>query len=308
MSIITLIIVAGALILGGYACYRIKQQKKIDIEIEQKNKKILENYNELQIKEKNLINKLKLLEEQEYKATEKLKELANTNENAATAFEQYVAALEQAYNQKEKEFENNIQLLDNSYAIAQKSWIDKQTEVLSDLDRIKNTRAAAMEAQLKEQEIKAQKEYYSINISALELNDVKILRDIEYKLNNPRVLRMLIWQNFFREPMNQLCNNIIGVKTKSGIYKITNQLTNMCYIGQAVDLAKRWKDHAKCGLGIDTPVNNKLYKAMQLNGLENFTWEILEECPSNELNEKEKFYIELYQADKFGYNAKGGNK
>lgn len=49
-----------------------------------------------------------------------------------------------------------------------------------------------MEAQLKEQEIKAQKEYYSINISALELNDVKILRDIEYKLNNPRVLRMLI--------------------------------------------------------------------------------------------------------------------
>lgn len=308
MSIITLIIVAGALILGGYACYRIKQQKKIDIEIEQKNKKILENYNELQIKEKNLINKLKLLEEQEYKATEKLKELANTNENAATAFEQYVAALEQAYNQKEKEFENNIQLLDNSYAIAQKSWIDKQTEVLSDLDRIKNTRAAAIEAQLKEQEIKAQKEYYSINISALELNDVKILRDIEYKLNNPRVLRMLIWQNFFREPMNQLCNNIIGVKTKSGIYKITNQLTNMCYIGQAVDLAKRWKDHAKCGLGIDTPVNNKLYKAMQLNGLENFTWEILEECPSNELNEKEKFYIELYQADKFGYNAKGGNK
>ena len=308
MSIITLIIVAGALILGGYACYRIKQQKKIDIEIEQKNKKILENYNELQIKEKNLINKLKLLEEQEYKATEKLKELANTNENAATAFEQYVAALEQAYNQKEKEFENNIQLLDNSYAIAQKSWIDKQTEVLSDLDRIKNTRAAAMEAQLKEQEIKAQKEYYSINISALELNDVKILRDIEYKLNNPRVLRMLIWQNFFREPMNQLCNNIIGVKTKSGIYKITNQLTNMCYIGQAVDLAKRWKDHAKCGLGIDTPVNNKLYRAMQLNGLENFTWEILEECPSNELNEKEKFYIELYQADKFGYNAKGGNK
>ena len=53
MSIITLIIVAGALILGGYAYYRIKQQKKIDIEIEQKNKKILENYNELKIKEKN---------------------------------------------------------------------------------------------------------------------------------------------------------------------------------------------------------------------------------------------------------------
>lgn len=308
MEILALVIVVAALALGGYAYYSIRQQKKIDTEIEQKNKEILENYNELQIKEKILIDKLKLLEQQEQKATDKLKELAITNENAATAFEQYVAALEQAYNQKEKEFESNIQLLDDSYSIAQKSWIDKQTAILSDLDKIKKTRAAAIEAQLKEQEIKAQKEYYSINISTLELNDVKILREIEYKLNNPRVLRMLVWQNFFREPMNQLCNNIIGIKTKSGIYKITNQITNICYIGQAVDLAKRWKDHAKCGLGIDTPVNNKLYKAMQTDGIENFTWEILEECSSNELNEKEKFYIELYQADKYGYNAKGGNK
>lgn len=308
MEILALVIVVAALVLGGYAYYRIRQQKKIDTEIEQKNKEILENYNELQIKEKILIDKLKLLEQQEQKATDKLKELAITNENAATAFEQYVAALEQAYNQKEKEFESNIQLLDDSYSIAQKSWIDKQTAILSDLDKIKKTRAAAIEAQLKEQEIKAQKEYYSINISTLELNDVKILREIEYKLNNPRVLRMLVWQNFFREPMNQLCNNIIGIKTKSGIYKITNQITDICYVGQAVDLAKRWKDHAKCGLGIDTPVNNKLYKAMQTDGIENFTWEILEECSSNELNEKEKFYIELYQADKYGYNVKGGNK
>lgn len=308
MNILTFIIVVIALSLGGYAYYIIKAQKKINNDIEEKNKKILENYKELQIKEKNLIDKLKLLENQEQKETEKLKNLTLTNEGAATAFEQYVEALEQAYKQKEEEFESSIHLLDNSYAIAQKSWIDKQTEVLADLDKIKKTRAAALEAQLKEEEIKAQKEYYSINISAIDLKDVKILRDIEYKLNNPRVLRMLIWQTFFREPMNQLCNNIIGVNTKSGVYKITNQLTDMCYIGQAIDLAKRWKDHAKCGLGIDTPVNNKLYKSMQIDGLENFTWEILEECSNNELNEKEKFYIELYQADKFGYNAKGGNK
>ena len=308
MSILTFIIVVIALSLGGYAYYIIKTQKKINNDIEEKNKKILENYKELQIKEKNLIDKLTLLENQEQKETEKLKNLTLTNEGAATAFEQYVEALEQAYKQKEEEFESSIHLLDNSYAIAQKSWIDKQTEVLADLDKIKKTRAAALEAQLKEEEIKTQKEYYSINISAIDLKDVKILRDIEYKLNNPRVLRMLIWQTFFREPMNQLCNNIIGTSIKSGVYKITNQLTDMCYIGQAVDLAKRWKDHAKYGLGIDTPVNNKLYKSMQIDGLENFTWEILEECSNNELNEKEKFYIELYQADKYGYNSKGGNK
>ena len=42
-------------------------------------------------------------------------------------------------------------------------------------------------------------------------------------------------------------------------------------------------------------------------GLENFTFEILEKCKSNELDAKEKFYIDLYQADKFGLNSKGGN-
>jgi hypothetical protein len=53
--------------------------------------------------------------------------------------------------------------------------------------------------------------------------------------------------------MTTLCNNILGTKTICGIYKITNLNTNMCYIGQAVDMATRWKTHCKCGLGIDTP-------------------------------------------------------
>jgi group I intron endonuclease len=80
----------------------------------------------------------------------------------------------------------------------------------------------------------------------------------------------------------------------------------MCYIGQAVDLARRWKDHAKCGLGIDTPASNKLYKAMIEDGLWNFSFEILEECPSAQLNEKEKYYIQLYKSYEFGYNSNKG--
>ena len=50
---------------------------------------------------------------------------------------------------------------------------------------------------------------------------------------------------------------------------------------------KRWKDHAKCGLGIDTPASNKLYKAMLEDGLYNFSFELLEKCSRDELNEKE---------------------
>ena len=42
---------------------------------------------------------------------------------------------------------------------------------------------------------------------------------------------------------------------------------------------------------------------MQENGLENFSFELLEECLPEELNEKEKFYINLYQTNDFGYNS-----
>ena len=108
--------------------------------------------------------------------------------------------------------------------------------------------------------------------------------------------------------MTALCNNILGTAIVSGVYKITNQETGECYIGQAVDVAKRWKDHAKCGLGIDTPVNNKLYKAIQEYGIWNFSWELLEKCDKELLNEKEKYYIELYDSKNYGYNSSIGIK
>jgi hypothetical protein len=60
---------------------------------------------------------------------------------------------------------------------------------------------------------------------------------------------------------------ILGNGTKCGIYKITNTLDNKSYIGQSVDVYKRWCDHCKAGLGIDTPVGNKLYQSIQKTGL-----------------------------------------
>ena len=108
--------------------------------------------------------------------------------------------------------------------------------------------------------------------------------------------------------MSALAASILGDKVITGIYKITNIETTECYIGQAVNVAQRWKDHAKCGLGIDAPAGNKLYKAMQKFGLTKFTWELLEECPATELNAKEAAYIELYKSVDFGYNSLKGNK
>jgi hypothetical protein len=65
-------------------------------------------------------------------------------------------------------------------------------------------------------------------------------------------------------------------------------------------------DHCKAGLGIDTPQGNQLYAAMLEYGLDSFSFELLLECESSQLNEKEKYFIELYNSDAIGYNMNKG--
>ena len=62
------------------------------------------------------------------------------------------------------------------------------------------------------------------------------------------------------------------------------------------------------GIGIDTPQGNKLYKAMQEYGIECFSFELLEQCELEKLNEKERYFIDLYSASTLGYNSNKGNK
>ena len=71
------------------------------------------------------------------------------------------------------------------------------------------------------------------------------------------------------------------------------------------DISERFKQHIKCGLGIDTP-SNTLYTAMMKDGVENFTFEVLEECDRATLNDREKYYISFYRAQEHGYNMSRG--
>ncbi|MCI7204407.1 MAG: hypothetical protein MSA15_00185 [Clostridium sp.] len=43
-------------------------------------------------------------------------------------------------------------------------------------------------------------------------------------------------------------------------------------------------------------------------GLDSYSWELLEECPREKLDEKEKYYINLYDACNYGFNSTKGNK
>ena len=224
--------------------------------------------------------------------------LIEDNKNISQqAFEEYWNNLENAYSEAEEDFDTRVNNL--------KANIQREQ---AELDKLKATRAAAHEAMLREQEVKDNKDAYRLVPSASDLADSRRLEVVKRELNKPRILCMLIWQTYWQPLAKKQFPLILQDKTKCGIYKITNLITDECYVGQSVDIYKRWNDHCKCGLGIDTPPGNKLYKAIQEYGLDNFTFELLTECKQAELNEKEKYFIELYQADTFGYNSTGGNK
>lgn len=304
------------LCISAYVLYKAycmsKNTNEINKEVEEENEKLLKvndtltkNRNELEIKI------------QENAA--QLQGITMAIQNSRSASEQTIAACKQAYEQYLEVLENHYQKVDVEYDQLihnlQEAYNNAQEEIREAinkeqavLDSVRSTRIAAIQAQIKEQEIKEQLAFYCLQPTDQEKDDIQILERVKPKLHQPRILSMLIWSTYYQKPMTTLCNNILGTAIVCGVYKITNQETNQCYIGQAADVAKRWKDHAKCGLGIDTPANNKLYKAMQDYGIWSFSWELLEACKKEELNEKEAYYIDLYDSKNYGYNSVSGIK
>lgn len=302
LGIILILIGGGACILGFSNLYK---KEKYNEQIKTINDELQKENNYLKTEQELEEEKLKKIQE---KVNELLKVVEDNQSIAQKSFSNYCDILEVEYNKKEEEYNNLIKKLENTYD----DTFDKLNAAVAsekqELEKLRNTRAAALEAQRKEKEIEDNICNYSIALKPEEIDDIQVLERVKTKLHQPRILCMLIWSTYYQKPLTALCNNLLGTATVTGIYKITNQITKKVYIGQSVDIATRWKAHAKCGLGIDTPASNKLYKAMQEDGLYNFTFELLEKCPNNQLNEKEAFYIELYQAYDYGYNSNRGIK
>ena len=78
-----------------------------------------------------------------------------------------------------------------------------------------------------------------------------------------------------------------------GIYKIENLINHKVYIGQAIDIKKRWKDHKRM-LRNGNHFRSHLQHSWNKYGEENFSFEILEICKLEEMDEKERYWLRYY--------------
>ena len=226
------------------------------------------------------------------------------NENLQKQAQRIQLNIQKINNQASQEIEIIHKDLNN----IRESANQQKQQLQNQLDKIKASLNAGVEARLREQQKKDKLNFYKLSLTDNDLADVKMLENLKSSFHNPIVLSKLIWTQYFQKQMTELCDRVLSKKIICGIYKITNLLTEQCYIGQSVNIADRWKQHCKCGLGIDASSTNKLYNAMQKDGVWNFTFELLEECPKELLNQKEKLWIQMYQSNTFGYNTTKGNK
>lgn len=266
----------------------IKYINRTITEKQQEHKKILNEIEEQKKKANNFYNQEKQIVE---------KQLSDFKNISSKAAENYFDNLQEAY-----------RAADAAHAEKLARLKEEQDSAAASLIQLKKTRQAAHQALLKQQEIKQNKDNYRLKPTSQDIQDIRSLEKLKETFHKPRVISMLIWQYYFQPIAKKQFPIILQGNTKIGIYKITNINTDQAYIGQSLDIYKRWTDHCKAGLGIDTPVGNKLYQSMLSEGLQNFTFELLCQCTKEELDEKERYFIELYQADLFGFNSTKGNK
>lgn len=93
-----------------------------------------------------------------------------------------------------------------------------------------------------------------------------------------------------------------------GIYGIKNKVNNNIYIGKTgMNFGDRWDSHRSLLRG-NKHFNQYLQRAWNKYGEENFEFIVIEDCSVDELNDKERYYIQLYREQNLSYNLADGGE
>ena len=329
-------------VFGGLLIYfilkpKLKQVKQQDENVAKQNEILYQLNDQARLVKESLENEIDVLDKEKHALNTEYqelyyevgclnaqkKELSENIKEAKETSEQYYDTL---MNSVMNRFEISAQSLGYKYQEAEENYkkeysalmeeclSEYQTQIEDHKAKLINLRAqlddahkvvnAAVEANRRAEEIKEKENFYKLNLLKEDLEEIEKLREVVPYLRDASPLNKVIWKVYYEKPYTDLIGRVIGDKQITGIYKITNTENGMCYVGQAVNIAERWRQHIKRGLGAEAPTRNKLYPAMAQFGVENFTFEIIEKCEPALLNQREDSWQEYFHAKDFGYSIK----
>lgn len=189
-----------------------------------------------------------------------------------------------------------------SAAETKKSVNDEIEELKLLLEDYKSKRDLINQAIAHEKEIHEQQDFYRIVLNESDKEDIQLLNTIEMRLHSREALYKLIYDVFYKKPLNDMINRVLQGKEFCGIYRITNLKTNEAYIGKSTNIKTRWQNHCKTAIGLDGMARTKIHSAMKEYGIDNFSFEVLEKCTKENYSEREKYWINFYETNVYGYN------
>ena len=189
-----------------------------------------------------------------------------------------------------------------SAAETKKSVNDEIEELRSLLEDYKSKRDLINQAIVHEKQIHEQQDFYRIVLNESDKEDIQLLNTIEMRLHSREALYKLIYDIFYKKPLNDMINRVLQGKEFCGIYRITNLKTNEAYIGKSTNIKTRWQNHCKTAIGLDGMARTKIHSAMKEYGIDNFSFEVLEKCTKENYSEREKYWINFYETNVYGYN------
>lgn len=274
---------------------RLNQQKKALAEVEQKLASCKQQNYTLDTEISNKLIQASAIQERYDTLTTNLSQIQDTYDVLVKQAEQnYAAELEELKRKNQEE-------IDEANLMTQVA-INKVNGQIDDCQKLYASLVASYQVANEESDARRH-----VQISLATREDIDfMLNYVSPRLKNPTIISKLIWSEYFQKPTNDMLDYVLPSRDCAGIYKITNDETKEAYIGRSVSVRKRLTDHIKSSLGIDTIADQHVHQVMREKGIWNFTFELIEECPREKLNEREKYYIEFFHTDQYGYNQKAG--
>lgn len=208
--------------------------------------------------------------------------------------------------QKKTEEQNKLQKILEEINKEKEISQSEIQKIQEELKEYQSKRDAINQEILRSRAIEEKQDFYRVQLDENAKHDIQVLNSIRNQITKTDLLDKLIYDNYISKPVNEMVKRVLEGRAPSGVYKITRLKTGEVYVGQSVDAKARWIQHSKSAWHCGTISHSVLHTTMEKDGIENFTWEFLEEVPKDKLREREKYWISFYDTKNYGLNEKEG--
>ena len=222
------------------------------------------------------------------------------------SFQQYCDELTDKKIKLTREYEERKKYVEEDFKQFQEDYELQKSVLNTDLTFLHNT-IETVNNQIKiEKRAKESKAEHFLQLSDKDIKDIRYLLDLQDVIVKKDIIPKIIWSGYLMDAFNTMFKlQFNEKKKKNAIYLIENEISKEKYIGRTVNVHDRWVDHIKTSLGIGG-AQSALHRSMY-DAWNDFSFTILESgLTTEQMKEREKFYIEFYESNVYGYNQNRG--